>query len=147
MAKAEQPRTLREMGAMFEGSGWPEGDAIVSETLERCHASDAVAVVEELIEQVKDMQMASHFRTDQSPKLRKGSRISGDLSEAEFKRQSLLIQLHAARNDLAIFFSRLGNIILNIEMSGRELGEVDSLHAGTTPENSIGTGDSVTQES
>ena len=150
MAKAEQAPTLREMGVVLEGSGWPEGDAIVRDFMDRCHASEASTVILELIAKVTTMKMGSHFRTDKPPNeiyLPKASAVSPDLSEAEYKRQCLLFALRKVHNNLATVFGALSNVILDIEASSREFTGVQSQHAGTTPEDSVGTGDSITAES
>src|SRR3989338_9112526 len=146
MAKQEKSPTLREMGAVFEGSGFPEGDAVVQDIITRCYASEALLVVANLIERVESMKMASHFRSDQPlneiylTKTR-NPLLSSNLPESEHKRQCLLIHLRKIHHQMLLLFGHLGDVVLDIEASSREFFDVQSSNAGTTPENPLSARD------
>ncbi len=110
---------------LIEGSGWPEGDEIVEEVLARCHQSDALKVIGEMIERVRTMKMPDRFRTDRTPNwdnaLKIPNPLAADFSEAEFKRFQLLADLQRVQQEMSTVFSGLCSVVLDIEVSSREM--------------------------
>ncbi len=117
-------------------SDWPEGQRIVEELLGRCHQSDALTAIDELIEHVQTMGIAPHFRRDRyvgqawsgdelNPTLDNIDIVhgkGGKLSEAGHKRVALLIELKQIRNAIGHLFVRLGQARFDIEMANTDLG-------------------------
>ncbi|MFH1444672.1 MAG: hypothetical protein ABIG34_04795 [Candidatus Peregrinibacteria bacterium] len=128
-------KTLAEMGVTVDGTGWPHGDVVTAEVLARCHQSDALEVITELIEHVRTMGIAPHFRADRFV----GQACEGDvsapprthldllcapegkkLSEMGHKRACLLVQLAKIRDDLMKVFHQLASVRLDIEATNMD---------------------------
>lgn len=113
---------------------WPHGNAVVAEVLERCHQSEALRVIDELIEHARTMGIASRFKQDRyanqlltsheaDPPLELLDYIFGrgkKLSEVGHKRACLLTELVRIRNALQTVFSRIAFSRLDIEVTNME---------------------------
>ena len=112
------------------GSGWPEGDALVAELMQRCASSDAILAVEELIERVRMMGIAERFLRDKpvysslyGPAETSHHAVTmpraGNVNEAGSKRRQLLHHLAIVRSELISAFGSLGIVLLDIEATNR----------------------------
>lgn len=117
-----------------ESLRWPHGDAVIEEILARCHQSEALKVIDELILHVETMGIASRFKRNRyanqaltmheaTPPLGLTDFIVGKgrkLSEVGHKRATLLVELRRIRSELMLVFSRLASIRLEIEVTNME---------------------------
>lgn len=130
----DEQRTLKDTGIVLEGSGWPHGDVVVRDMFARCHASEVLHVISELIEHVRTMSIASRFREDSyAYKLTTDDELhpplelidvhfgsGGKLSEVGHKRAMLLKGLQGIRLDLLLLFQRLMSLRLDVEATNME---------------------------
>ncbi|HAS33997.1 hypothetical protein A3J91_00110 [Candidatus Peribacteria bacterium RIFOXYC2_FULL_58_10] len=127
-------KTLQDMGVVLTGTGWPHGDEVVTAMLERCHQSEALNVIAELIAQARTMGISSAFRenrfvrqlscnAEETPPLEFIDIMYGKgqkLSEKGHKRASLLARLEAVRAELMHTFSELSDVRLDMEAANME---------------------------
>lgn len=104
-----------------EGTGWPEGDALIERFLVDCRTHDVLAQLGVLEEHIRTMPMPSRFSTTRRPQLGLASNLEPDLSEAEFKRQCLLNNLMLVRGQLMTAFDAAARLRLHVEVSSREM--------------------------
>ncbi len=104
-----------------EGSGWPEGDAIIESVQAEAGLQQLMATLDRLEREVAAMPMPSRFSTTRPPQgLEVGFVIDPDLPEAEFKRRQLLADLQLVRATFLSAYSRFASFILDKEASSRE---------------------------
>lgn len=115
-----RPLTGRALGVP-EGTGWPEGDALIERFLADCRAQDVFAQLGVLEEHIRAMPMPSRFSTTRRPEIGLTGNIDADLSEAEFKRQCLLNHLTLVRGRLMSAFDAAAMLRLHVEVTGREM--------------------------
>ncbi len=127
-------RSLVQMGVVLDGSGWPHGDEVVRDVLARCHQSEALQVIDELIEHVRTMGIAPRFRADRFADQLASNEVSDPprthldyvrgggqkLSEVGHKRECLLVELTRIRDALMQNFGELASLRLNIEATNME---------------------------
>ena len=123
-----------EQSFLPQGIAWPHGEQVIREMLERCHASEALKVLDELDKYVRAMGIASRFRSDRfayqslvadqtSPQLDLTDMVWGHgrkLSEAGYKRCLFLIMVRQVRADIMRAFADLASIRLDMEAASME---------------------------
>jgi hypothetical protein len=104
-----------------QGSGWPEGDAIIEGVHAEAGLQQLMATLRRLELEIAAMPIASRFSTTRSPQgLEIGCVIDPDLPEAEFKRSQLLADLQLVRGTFLTAYSRLASLVLDKEATSRE---------------------------
>lgn len=125
---------LAERGIVLDGTGWPHGDVVVSEMLEKCKRSEVLDVIDDLIKHVETMGIASRFKQNRYAKQEYAKDqtnphyemvdylfgSAGKLSEKGHKRESLISELKRVRGEISSLFSRLSTIRLDIEATNME---------------------------
>jgi hypothetical protein len=97
-----------------------EAKARAKELGERAHFSEAMAIVKSLEDEVVDMHISNRFSATKKPNLDyKGGgvlvpSITG-LTEAEFKRKSLLMELQTLKNKIGTLASDVAAVVMDIE--------------------------------
>lgn len=91
---------------------------------EKAYFSQALEVINGLIEEVQKMKLADRFKADVKPSDSPYYGATGvvnpifrNMNEPEHKRQQLLIDLITLRNNLATFTGKLHDVIMDIETS------------------------------
>ncbi len=150
-------RTLAEsvggLQNLQNSCGWVHGDAVVSDMLERCKASECLKVIDELEEHIRSMGIADRFsRTEYLgqrtralgtpiPDAMRMNTIfgqGGQLNEAGHKRGALLRGLSTIRSEILSVFGTLRALRLDIEATNMN---DDGTHAATPPKDSLPAGD------
>jgi hypothetical protein len=87
--------------------------------VEKAANSEAIRIVDELMQEVKSMHISNRFSPTKEPRL---SNLTGPpnlmlvgLSEAKYKRQTLLIELEKIKDNLISSIAQIENTVMDIE--------------------------------
>ena len=123
----QKPRGLKDILIRPENPGFDAAEQKARETVDRAQLNEAIRVIDQLIEEVRSMPIASRYKLDKRPSesllaanAPSLNPILKDLNEPEFKRQTLLNNLERIKTDTVRAISQLGHVVLDIEATKTE---------------------------
>lgn len=156
---SSESRTLAEIvggPAIVEGnSGWPEGEAVVTEMLQRCGASECLKFVDELEQLVRTMGISDRFSRDHflgqvtggantanADVTRLNLTFGGGeiLNEAGHTRATLALAVERVRDRLLTAFEALR--VLRLDILATNMND-DGTYAAAPSEDSLRAGDRI----
>ncbi|MFA6177450.1 MAG: hypothetical protein WC694_00970 [Candidatus Paceibacterota bacterium] len=116
------------LGKVFKSEGLLNAEARASSLIERARLNEAIRVIEDLEAEVRDMKISDRFSRTAKPSESVYSSLGGGmnaallkgLTEDEYKRQVLLINLRSIRESIDSTIGGMERVILDIEATKQE---------------------------